>query len=93
MNTMQEAMVSAVSKDTTFPQFKGEVKPVVVNPRPHIIIPVRSDGDGLIVKGKKITREVAGVVSSHDGEFILRDSCGEVWAAEQIADYVYQARS
>ena len=39
MNAMQEAMVSAVSKDTTFPQFKGEVKPVVVHPRPTLSSP------------------------------------------------------
>ncbi|MCP5414339.1 MAG: hypothetical protein H6961_06995 [Chromatiaceae bacterium] len=93
MNAMKEAMVSAVSKNTKFPKFLGSVMPVVVQPRPHIIIPVRSDGNGIVIKGKKITREVAGVVKSVDGGFLLRDSCGEVWEAEQITDYVYQARS
>lgn len=93
MNAMQQAMVSAISKDTKFPKFNGVVKSVVVQPKPHLIIPIRSNGDGAIKKGKKITRDIESVIETCDDGVLLRDSCGEVWKAELVTDYVYRARS
>lgn len=94
MNAMQQAMSNGIPSNTHFPIFKQEVQQVSVKTKPHIIIPIRSNGDGVIIKGKKVTREVTEVLSSPaDGQFLVKDICGEVWKAERITNFVYHARS
>lgn len=94
MNAMQQAMMSSIPKDTKFPKFDGsKVKPVSVQAKPHVIISIQSSGDGAIIKARKITREVIDVISANGDEFMLRDSCGEVWKAERVTNLVYRARS
>lgn len=93
MNAMQQAFINSVPMSTEFPKFTGAVKPVEVKPLSHVIIPVRSNGEGSIIKGKKVTRLVTEVIQRQDDGVLLRDDQGELWRAEQVSHNVYKARS
>lgn len=95
MNAMQQAMMSSIPRSTQFRTLKGKPDPVSVKPLNHVVIPIRSNGMGRIIRGKKdCVRLVTNIVRTLDNGCVsLRDDRGELWVAEKVSDYVYRARS
>lgn len=93
MNAIKQAMINSIPADAQFPKFSGVEKRTPVRPVPHIMIGVKTNGDGSITKGKKITRNVTQITSDVAGMYDIRDDHGEVWKARKVSDFVYLAVS